>query len=197
MKTAIIVLNYNALNDCLRYINQIKSYKCLDKIIIVDNNSSNPDEFEKLETLKSEKIDVLKSGKNGGYSYGNNVGLRYLESLNEDYDYVAISNPDVEVSEKAFEECFNKLSQNDKLAVVAPKMVDKFGKHIRRSSWKIRRPGIDMINSTRINEILFYRWFKNGEYSEEDFKKPELEVEAVSGAFFVIKYDVFKQIRIF
>ena len=76
-------------------------------------------------------------------------------------------------------------------------MIDKNGNHIRRSSWKIRTPKIDMINSTRLNEILFYKLFKSGEYTEDDFKQAKLNVEAVSGAFFTIKFEVFKKIRFF
>ena len=197
MKTAIIILNYNSENDTIRYVNEIKNYSCLDTIIIVDNNSTTENAFEKIEALKGDKIHVVKSDKNGGYSYGNNLGLKYLESLNEKYDYIVISNPDVSIKENAFEACFDELNQNEKIAVVAPKMVDKNGNHIRRSSWKVRTPGIDMVNSTRFNEILFYKIFKSGEYAEEDFKKPKLPVEAVSGALFVIRYDVFKQIGYF
>ena len=54
-----------------------------------------------------------------------------------------------------------------------------------------------MINSSRLNEILFYKWFRNGEYSEKNYKQNKLEVECVSGAFFVIKYNVFKKIGYF
>lgn len=197
MRTAIIILNYNSKKDTIRYVNEIKEYKCLNTIIVVDNNSSNQGEFEELETLKSENIYVIKSDKNGGYSYGNNFGLKFLETLNQDYDYVVISNPDVEVSENAFECCFKELEENEKVAVCAPIMLNGNGEHIRRSSWKIRLPGIDMVNSSRLNEVLFYKWFRNGEYKEEDYKNSRLEVECVSGAFFVIKYNLFKQIGYF
>ena len=197
MKTAIIILNYNSKNDTIRYVNEIKDYKILDKIIVVDNNSSDKNEFEELKLLQSEKINVIQSDKNGGYSYGNNVGLKFLEKLDEKYDYVVISNPDVEVKEDAFEACFKELQNNEKIAVCSPIMLDSNGKHIRRSAWKIRKPGIDMINSSRLNEILFYKWFRKGEYSEEDFKKEKLEVECVTGAFFVIKFDVFRKIGYF
>jgi hypothetical protein len=198
MKTAIIILNYNSEEDTIRYVNEIKDYSKLSTIIVVDNNSTN-NGFEKLESLRNEskKIHVIKTDKNGGYSYGNNFGMRYLDSLNEKYDYIVISNPDVEVKEEAFNACFEELEKNKKIAIVAPKMVDKDGNHLRRSSWKIRKPGIDMVNSTRLNQILFYKIFKNGEYKEEDFLKDRLEVEVLSGAFFVIKYDVFQKIRIF
>ena len=197
MKTAIIILNYNSKKDTIKYVNIIKEYKILDTIIVVDNCSSNLNEFEELQNLNSEKIHVIKTEKNGGYSYGNNFGLKYLDSLEQTYDYVVISNPDVEVKEEAFEKCFRELKNNEKIAVCSPLMLNEKGEHIRRSSWKIRTPGIDMINSSRLNELLFYKWFRKGEYKEEDFKKDKLEVECVTGAFFVIKFSLFKQIRIF
>ena len=197
MKTAIIILNYNSKDDTIRYVNEIKNYEILNTIIIVDNNSTNLNEFEDLEKLKDDNIFVIKSDKNGGYSYGNNFGLRFLESLKENYDYVVISNPDVEVKKEAFEKCFEELEKNENVAVCAPMMIDKNGVHIRRSSWKIRKPKIDMINSTRLTEILFYKWFRKGEYSEDEFKNFKLKVECVSGAFFAIKYNIFKQIGYF
>lgn len=197
MKTAIIILNYNSKQDTIRYVNEIKNYSMLDTIIVVDNKSTNQDEFVELEQLKSEKTHVIQSDKNGGYSYGNNFGLRYLETLPEKYDYVVISNPDVEVSEEAFKVCFQELENNEKVAVCSPMMLDGNGKHIRRSAWKIRKPGIDMINSSRLNEVLFYHWFKEGEYPEEAYQNPKLEVECISGAFFVIKYQIFKEIGYF
>lgn len=197
MKTAVIILNYNSQKYTIRYVNEIKDYEVINTIIVVDNCSSNQGEFEALEPLKSDKVHVIKSDRNGGYSYGNNFGLKYLEKLNQSYDYVVISNPDVEVSKEAFDTCFQELKENEKIAVCSPIMLDGNGNHIRRSSWKIRMPGIDMINSSRLNEILFYKWFRDGEYKEDEYKQDKLEVECVTGAFFVIKYDIFKQVGYF
>lgn len=197
MMTAVIILNYNSEIDTIKYVKTIKDYKCINKIIVVDNNSKTENAIEKLKELRSNKVEVIQTDKNGGYSYGNNFGLKYLDAKNETYDYVVISNPDVEVSEKAFEKCFEELENNSKIAVVVPKMVDKNGMHIRRSAWKVRTPKIDMINSTRVNELLFYKKFKAGEYSKKDFETERLEVEAVSGAFFAIKYEIFRSLRFF
>ena len=125
MKTAIIILNYNSKNDTIRYVNEIKNYNVLNTIIVVDNNSSALNEFEELEKLKSDNIYVIKSDKNGGYSYGNNFGLKFLENMKEKYDFVVISNPDVEVKEEAFKECFKVLEENNKIAVCAPMMLNR------------------------------------------------------------------------
>ena len=197
MKTGIIILNYNTADDTVKYVNKIKNYSVLDKIIVVDNLSSENNCMEKLNKLKNDKIHVIRAEKNGGYSYGNNFGMKYLNDLKEEFDYIIISNPDIEVAEEAIKKCIEFLEKNKKAAVCAPKMVDSNQNLVRRSSWKIRKPLIDMINSTRLTEILFWWAVRKGEYSFEDYKKSELKVEAVSGAFFVIKYDVFEKCNFF
>lgn len=197
MKTGIIILNYNTADDTVKYVNKIKNYSVLDKIIVVDNLSSENNCMEKLNKLKNDKIHVIRAEKNGGYSYGNNFGIKYLKKLNEKFDYIIISNPDIDVTEEVIKKCVEFLEKNKKAAVCAPRMVDDNQNSARRSSWKIRKPLIDMINSTRLTEILFWWAVRNGEYSFEDYKKSELKVEAVSGAFFVIKFDVFEKCNFF
>ena len=127
MKTAVIILNYNSKKDTIRYVNEIKGYEILDTIIVVDNHSNAQGEFKSLEQLKSDKVHVIESEKNGGYSYGNNFGLRFLETLEQNYDYVVISNPDVEVSQEAFEACFKELEENKKIAACSPIMLNRNG----------------------------------------------------------------------
>ena len=39
MKTAIIVLNYNDYENTRQYVDRIKEYQILDKIVVVDNFS--------------------------------------------------------------------------------------------------------------------------------------------------------------
>lgn len=198
MKVAVIILNYNSEEDTIRYVNEIEQYNCINRIVVVDNFSTNKDTMEKLLLLKNEKVHVIQTTKNGGYSYGNNQGLKYLDSLNEKYDYIFISNPDVEVKEEVFLECIKELEENEKTAICTPRMYDSKENPIRRSSWKIRTPKIDMANSTRLTQILLYKLFKSGEYSSEEFENnARLKVEAVTGAFFAIKYDVFKKCDFF
>ena len=196
MKTAIIILNYNSEEDTVRFVNEIKEFESLDKIVVVDNLSPNGD-FERLKILESEKVDVIQSERNGGYSYGNNYGIKHMENSGKNYDYVIISNPDIHIEEEAIKATLAFLEKNEKAAIAAPKMLNKEREPIRRSAWKIRTPGIDMVNSTRTTQILLNPIFKNGEYSENDFKREVLLVEAVSGAFFVIKYEILKEIDYF
>ena len=83
MKVAIVILNYNSEEDTIKYVESIKEYKNLNKIIVVDNKSTNENAMAKLKILENEKVEVIQSDKNGGYSYGNNYALRYLDNKNE------------------------------------------------------------------------------------------------------------------
>ena len=49
MKFAIIVLNYNDHENTIKYVNSIKDYDIVDKIIVVDNNSTTKDEIKILK----------------------------------------------------------------------------------------------------------------------------------------------------
>ena len=197
MKAAVIIVNYNDIENTVRYVQKIKKYTVINRIVVVDNLSTTMGAFEKLKKLEDEKVYVIQSDKNGGYNYGNNVGIHYLEEKKEEYDYIIISNPDIEIEEEAIEKCLNVFDESKEIAIVAPRMFNKNNKPIRRSAWKLRTVGLDIIHATRFLEILFYKKLRRGEYSEEDYKNPILEVDAISGAFFIIKNDILKEIGLF
>lgn len=194
MKVAVIIVNYNDADDTLKYVKTITEYETINRIVVVDNKSTTTGTFDKLKELESSKVKVIESDKNGGYDYGNNFGIKYLDSINEEFDYYIISNPDIEVSEDAIKHCLEVINSDEKIGVISPRMLNKEGNPIRRSSWKIRTFGLDVVHSTRILELLFYRILRNGEYSSKEYEKEELEVEAISGAFFIIRANVMKEI---
>ena len=197
MKVAVIIVNYNDVDDTEKYVNTITKYEAINRIVVVDNMSTTQGTFETLKKLETSKVNVIQSEKNGGYNYGNNYGIKYLESLNEEYDYYIISNPDISVTEEAIKKCLDVLENDSKVGVVAPRMFNKDNNPIRRSAWKMRTFGLDVIHSTRILELLFYKVLRNGEYSNKEYENEILEVEAISGAFFIIKSNVLKEIELF
>lgn len=194
MRVAVIIVNYNDAEDTLNYVKTITEYETINRIVVVDNKSTTAGTFDKLKTLESSKVKVIESDKNGGYDYGNNFGIKYLDSLNEEYDYYIISNPDIKISEQAIKHCLEVADNDDKIGVISPRMFNKSENPIRRSSWKIRTFGLDVVHSTRILEILFYKILRNGEYSNKEYENELLEVEAISGAFFIIKSKVLKEV---
>lgn len=195
MKVAAIIVNYNDAQDTEKYVKKISKYETINRIVIVDNLSTTIGAFEKLKELEDSKVAVIQSEKNGGYDYGNNFGVKYLESQNEEYDYIIISNPDIEITEEAIKHCLDVIDKDEKIAVIAPRMFNKENKPIRRSSWKMRTFWLDVVHSTRILELLFYKILRSGEYNEKDYQNEVLEVEAISGAFFIIRSKVLKEVN--
>ena len=196
MKVAVIIVNYNDAEDTKKYVKTISEYKILDRIVVVDNLSTTAGTFDSLKKLENSKVKVISSDKNGGYDYGNNFGVKYLQSINEKYDYIIISNPDIEITENAIKHCLEVIEEDKTIGVIAPRMFDKENKPIRRSAWKMRTFALDVIHSTRLLEMIFYKILRNGEYNSEDYKKEKLEVEAISGAFFIIRSNVLEEINL-
>ena len=196
MKVAVIIVNYNDAEDTKKYVNTISKYEIINRIVVVDNLSTTVGTFDKLKKLENEKVKVISSDKNGGYDYGNNFGVRYLQSINEKYDYIIISNPDIEITETAIKHCLEVIDNDKRIGVIAPRMFDKENKPIRRSAWKMRTFGLDVIHSTRLLEMIFYKILRSGEYSTKEYEKELLEVEAISGAFFIIRSNVLQEINL-
>ena len=198
MSIAMIILNYNDKENTEEIIKNIKDYKILDKVIIVDNNSTNKNEVKSLQKLTSSKVEVIVSNKNGGYAYGNNYGLKYIDKHYgvDTFKYVIISNPDVYIKEQDIINTIQFLDKNENCVIASPRM-NYINGPARRSAWKHRNVITDIANSTRITQFLLYPFFKKGEYSKDDFKKEILKVDAIAGSFFIANHELFKNIGYF
>ncbi len=194
MRVAVVVVEFNDAEETVKYVKKIAQYQNIQRIVVVDNHSTDLKEVGLLKEIQDEKVVVLQSDRNGGYNYGNNFGIRYLKEQNEEYDCYIVSNPDINIEEEAIDRCLQVLESDEKVGVVAPRMQDANNQPIRRSSWKIRTFWRDVVHSTRLLEVMFYPILRNGEYSQKEYSKELLEVEAISGAFFIIKREVLEQI---
>lgn len=188
MKNGIVILNYNDSENTMLMLEEIKKYKILDSIIIVDNKSTD-DSVTKLKTLENKKIKLVEAKENKGYASGNNVGIKYLIE-NFDVDNIIISNPDILVREKDIETLVRDLEKKE-VAVIAP--IIKEPTNISRG-WKL---------PTFISEILsnipYFHFLENKvlSYPEENYQKNLTEVDVVKGCFFIIKKEIFEKINFF
>lgn len=189
MKTGMIILNYNDYETTKEMINKVKDYKCLNQIVIVDNNSTD-NSYKKLLKYENTKIKVIKTDENKGYSYGNNYGIKYLDK-NFKIDNLIISNPDVIVSEKTIEKLIKDLDENKNISLIAP-IVEERG--TLSKGWKTPTFLDDLLS----NINYFHRIAKKRmNYSESYYKGELTKVEAVHGCFFMIRLRDFKEIGYF
>ena len=179
-KVGIVILNYNDYETTDKYLNNIKNYKVLDKIIVVDNKSTDSS-YEKLQKYKNNRIKVIETKENKGYAYGNNVGIK---ALDDDIDYVIISNPDITVSEKTISRLKKDLDTNKDISVIAP--VIKELDYIKRG-WRLPKYKDELLS----NITYFHRKAEaNLRYDDSKYKGNITKVDVVSGCFFMIRKSV-------
>lgn len=181
-KVGIVILNYNDYKTTINYVNKIKDYKVLNHILVVDNKSSD-NSYEKLDELKSNKVTVIQTEENKGYAAGNNYGINYLNK-HYDVDYIIISNPDIIVEEKDILRLKKDMDSNPDISIVSP-VIHQLGELKR--GWKL--PTIK--DEILLNINYFHRKVeKKLEYDESKYSGNLTKVDVVSGCFFMIRRDI-------
>lgn len=184
----LVVLNYNDFETTFHFISLIKEYNIIDKIIVTDNCSTD-DSFEKLCELRSDKIDVIATPENKGYASGNNYGVRYALKKYAP-DYVIISNPDVEFSETMIEKLYEKAKMIDNLGIIASKMNCLSGITLELA-W--RQPGY-------LDYLLDYVYpigkirKKARAYQLDNMQEELIQVDVVPGSFLMFASKAYKDV---
>lgn len=187
MKNGIVILNYNDSDNTSLILEDIRNYKILDKIVIVDNKSTD-DSVKKLKHYENKKIKIIEAKENKGYAAGNNLGIEYL--IKEGIENIVISNPDIIVSEEAIKLLIRDLERKD-IDCVAPRIKEPKG--ISRG-WKL-----PIFYSELVSNIPFFRRFEQKmlSYKEEDYQSDLTSVDVVKGCFFIIKKEAIEDIHFF
>lgn len=189
MKAAFLIINYNDYQTTLKLINNIKNYECIDKILVVDNNSTD-NSYNEIQKVCNKKIEIIKNIANKGYGSGINFGTKYLNNLYKKC-YIIVSNPDIEIeSEKDIIKLLETFDEDT--AVVSPIIKEHEGLN---RGWKIPSPCQDaLLNLIYIHKFLRPKLLF---YPEKKYKKEIINVEAVSGCFFIINSEILNEINYF
>lgn len=173
---ACVILNYNDAPTTMKLLEHVKDFSVLDNIVVVDNCSTD-DSWERLQSYRSEKIRLEKSEENGGYGAGNNLGVRYSrETLNA--DYVLIANPDVIFEEDCVKKLVSTFNDYSDVAVVSAKQSNS-----PDCAWK----NCSVLQYILATSLFFEVWLKIRNYPKSYFKnKNQVEVFAVPGSLLMV-----------
>ena len=189
MKNVMIIVNYNDFETTKRLLDIVKDYKCLDKIIVVDNNSKD-NSLIKLENMIIKKLEVLETGKNKGYSFALNIGSKRAIDLYKECNLI-ISNSDIIIdSEHDLNDLIKTLS--DTRVIVAPNIIED---NTLSRGWRLPTPMDDVKQN-----IIGYgkKYFdKKLRYDDSYYSKDLTKVDTVSGCFFLIKSKHLEDINFF
>lgn len=115
-KLAIILVDYNGLNDTFECIESIEKSTVQSQIVVVDNYSRE----NEARTISQQfpEVKTIRSKMNGGFSAGNNLGIRW--ALEQGYEYIALLNNDTVIAPNMLELLWQYASDT---SVSAPKML--------------------------------------------------------------------------
>lgn len=208
---AAVILNYNDSKAVMDLARTIAGYGSIDRIIVVDNASTDGsaeilsrelDMFNSvcLERYGRRKVILIASPSNGGYGSGNDIGVRYAkEHLGA--KYCLIANPDVRFDEELvyrMREIFNK----EKNAAAAGAVMRLSGEgpedgaakfsyaEYLRSGWKCRGFWGELMACGPVLKRLFSPFinFSRGYYE----RQPEyVRVYAIHGSLLMVDTDRF------
>lgn len=190
----MVVLNYNNYQNTFSCVKNAIEFLDIQKIVIVDNNSSNDSYIKLIEEFDDEKkVDVIRTNENRGYAAGNNFGMIYALDNYEAKTFI-IANPDISITKDAFskfiEHYHSLLKSNVRVGIVAPVM--KTG-NISNYGWRLPKIRDDILSN-----LVFASKINNLNYSEADkTDKKMIEADVVSGAFFVISAIAMKEVNFF
>lgn len=132
-KILFITVNYCQADLTLQLLNNLFDMAGLQNVIIaVADNSPGEDDFQKLQEYKSnsghDSLHLYKSPGNIGYFGAADFVMKQIGFTDEVYQYLIISNNDIEIRDKDF---FVKLlAMQNNAAVIAPDIVStSTGKH--------------------------------------------------------------------
>lgn len=184
-KLYFTIINYNDYETTKTLIDNIKDYKSIYKIIVVDNNSTD-DSYPNLKKIESKKINVIKN-KNSSYASGINYAAKYIFKEEKEFNMV-VSNSDIIIrNDNDLKTLNNDLGES--IGVVGP-IINTHGE--KSCGWPIPTPNKEIL----FNIPLISRYFRNKylKYPNNYLKNDVTEVDAVSGCFFVISSDALKAI---
>lgn len=123
IKVSINILNYNTFEKSRICIDSCLKQKGIDYVVILIDNHSSDDSFQKLKEFYGDRINYLENKENYGFAKGNNIGVDYCK--NQGYRYTLLLNSDTElIGNNLVKKMVEVMESNNDCAVVAPTIFD-------------------------------------------------------------------------
>lgn len=187
LKTGFLMIHYNDSESVTNLINNIKDYKILDRILIVDNHS-NSKEKKKIKELTSKKISIIENKENLGFAAAINIGAKELIKQLGPCNLI-ISNADIIIHQEEDLQHLVKELQAKNVGMVAPTILEN--QQLNRG-WKNPSPWMDsLLNLPYIHRFLRKKYIF---YPDSHYQGKTSIVEVVSGCFFLIQSNTLEKI---
>lgn len=185
-KIGFIIINYNDYKTTKKLIDNIKDYKVIDEIVVVDNKSTDK---SVLELKKIDNITLIANEENYGFAKAINIGCKYLINKYKDC-YIFVSNSDIRIEEENDLKELVKTFKVKDIALVGP-IIKEPDEVVR--GWKLTSVNEDIL----MNIPLINRIYRNKllNYKDSYYKTLLSYVDMVKGCFFLIDSKALEKIN--
>ncbi len=190
MDLSIIIVNYNTkllIEQCLHSIK--KADRNLDcEIIVIDNNST--DGSKEYLSQKFPEIKYVFNNDNLGFARACNQGFKISSG-----NYILFLNPDTIIPETCLNDCIQFFEIHSDTGALGVRMVNGNGKFLKESKRGTPSPAASFYKLFGLAAIfptskMFAKYY-HGDLSETE-NNP---VEVLSGAFMMVKREVFEKLN--
>ena len=190
---SVIIVNYNVKELLEQCINSVltASKNLSAEIIIVDNNSFDGSvEYIKSKFSSNPAVKIIASPLNLGFAKANNLGAKEAKG-----DYLLILNPDTIMQEDTLEKCLEFYKQNENTGALTCKLILPNGKLDLACRRSFPTPSVAVYRMLGLSK-LFPKSKTFGKYNLTYLDENKTyEVDAIVGAFMLIKKDVYQKIK--
>ena len=188
-KLVFIIINYNDFNTTKRLLNNIKDYKVIDKIYVVDNHSTDSS-LKKLKELDIKRYEVIETPQNKGFAYALNIGAKKAIADFTNVDII-FSNSDIIINSNENLEELKQLLDKKEVGLVGPVV---FEQNKLNRGWRFPKPKDEILANL---PLIGKRFNAKLRYKDSYYKGDSTEVDVISFCFFLIKSEVLKKINFF
>lgn len=188
-KLGMVIINYNDYKTTCTLLDNIKEYKCLDLIVVVDNNSTD-DSLKYLNKYENKKINIIVSKSNKGYASGLNLGAKYIIDKLKTCNII-FSNSDVIINKEEALEKLNSDIDKYSIGVIGPTIVEN--RSLNRG-WMM--PTVK--DEIKFNlPFISRKYLKEIRYDDDHYNEEISLVGVVSGCFFCCSGKALKEVDYF
>ncbi|MEG1590077.1 glycosyltransferase family 2 protein [Chryseobacterium sp.] len=185
-KLSIIIVNYNVtqlLRNCLISIEKYSDGVDYE-VIVIDNKSTDSSWSDLIPEFP--KVHFMASEENGGFAKANNEAIKTAIG-----EYVLILNPDTELEGFYLKEILDFADSKTNFGCLGVRMHDANGDFLPES----KRSVPDMMNSFEKLFTSFKKKNSKSYYRNDIDEYGVAEVEVITGAFFLVKKEVYEKIE--
>ncbi|MBB6369005.1 glycosyltransferase family 2 protein [Chryseobacterium shigense] len=184
MKLSVIIVNYNVtglLRNCLLSIRKYAEGENYE-VIVIDNASTDTSWGDLIPEFP--KVHFISSEHNDGFAVANNKAVKTAAG-----EYVLLLNPDTELEGFYMEDLLDFADSKTDFGCLGVRMHDAEGNFLPES----KRSVPDMFNSFEKLFTNFKRSNSKSYYRNDIDENAIAEVDVVTGAFLLIKKDVYEK----